>query len=376
MRFAVAIVLLALLAPIARGGAPAVEILDPARTISQRPEFYQAWPTMKRLGSGRLMLVYSGGREDHLCPFGWIETMTSDDDGHTWTWPRVLFDSTIDDRDAGLLETAKGTLLMPIWISDIYHLDLDNPDRRFKDMPREQRDAMFARWRLADSRTTPAEKKIELGDYAGRWMLRSRDGGLTWEQRVQIPAYNLSGPIQLRDGRILFAGTDPKHPAVWESKDEGVTWTELATLPTRAGEMDMIEAADGRLIVHVRDHERDGKREKGIFQTVSRDGGKTWSDVTLVTATGWPPNPLKLSDGTLITTYGVRKEPFGIRGKLSKDNGDTWSDEFTLYDKGYNWDMGYPTTVELKDGSLLTVWYETPQGVHNAVLRQTRWKVN
>jgi hypothetical protein len=288
----------------------------------------------------------------------------------------VLYYSTIDDRDAGLLETAKGVLLMPIWISDIYHLDLDDHDRRFKDMPRAQRDAMFARWRLADSRTTKEEKQIELGDYKGRWLLRSRDGGLTWEQRVQIPAYNLSGPIQLRDGRILFAGTDPKHPAVWESKDEGVTWTELAALPTRAGEMDMIEAADGRLIVHVRDHERDaGKREKGIFQTVSRDGGKTWSDVTLVTTTGWPPNPLKLSDGTLITTYGVRKEPFGIRGKLSRDNGDTWSDEFTLYDKGYNWDMGYPTTVELKDGSLLTVWYETMEGVHNAVLRQTRWRV-
>ena len=47
----------------------------------------------------------------------------------------------------------------------------------------------------------------------------------------------------------------------------------------------------------------------------------------------------------------------------------------TLYDKGYNWDMGYPTSVELKDGSVLTVWYETMEGSHNAVLRQMRWKL-
>jgi Neuraminidase (sialidase) len=206
-------------------------------------------------------------------------------------------------------------------------------------------------------------------------MLRSTDGGLTWGERFVIPAYNLSGPIQLADGRILFAGTDPKKPAVWESKDEGLTWSVLALLPTRAGEMDMIESADGRLVLHVRGHVRDGKTLKGTFQTVSRDGGKTWSEPELIAAGGWPPNPIRLKDATLVTTYGVRSKPFGVRGKMSKDHGETWSDEFTVYGDGHDWDLGYPTTVELKDRTLLTVWYETMPDSPNAVLRQIKWKL-
>ncbi len=345
------------------------------RTISVQPQFYHGWPTVKTLKSGRLMLVYSGGRQDHLDPFGWIECMVSDDEGATWTWPQVLYDSTIDDRDAGILETAAGTLLVPILSSTVYQLDLNNPLRRFKDMPKAARDEQFARWKQADARTTPQQKEIELGSQKGRWMLRSTDGGLTWAQRYEIPVYNLNGPIQLSDGRILFAGTDPKKAAVWESKDDGLTWKVLSVLPTRAGEMDMVQAADGRLIIHVRGHIRDGVREQGTFQTESLDGGKTWSDPHLVTRDGYPAHLLRLRDGSLLTTYGCRTKPFGIRAKLSKDHGESWSDEFIIYGDGHNWDLGYPTTVQLKDGALLTVWYETLADSNNAVLRQSKWKL-
>jgi sialidase-1 len=36
-------------------------------------------------------------------------------------------------------------------------------------------------------------------------------------------------------------------------------------------------------------------------------------------------------------------------------------------------DLGYPSTVELDDGSLLTVWYEKVREHPKAVLRQARW---
>ncbi len=355
--------------------AQTVSIVSPARTISPDTNHYQGWPTLTQLKNGKLIVTYSGGREDHLCPFGRIEAITSTDDGETWTWPRVLFDSDLDDRDAAILETRSGTLLMPILNSTVYQLDLNNHDRRFKDMPRPERDAMFARWQLAHDRTTDEQKKTLLGENQGRWMLRSTDGGHTWQTPYEIPAYNLSGAIETRDGRLLFAGTDPKKPAVWESKDDGLTWEVLSVLPTRAGEMDMVEATDGRLIVHVRGHIRDGKREQGTFQTVSRDGGKTWSDPVCITKIGWPAQPIRLRDGTLLTIYSVRSKPFGIRGMRSTDNGDTWSDEFTVYGDGAGWDLGYPTTTELKDGSLLTVWYEKMPDNPNAILRQSRWRL-
>jgi len=86
--------------------------LDEVHTISHRANLYHGWPTLARRRCGQLLLVYSGGREAHVCPFGRVEMMRSDDDGQTWSWPRVLLDTAIDDRDAGVLETADGTILV------------------------------------------------------------------------------------------------------------------------------------------------------------------------------------------------------------------------------------------------------------------------
>jgi sialidase-1 len=38
-------------------------------------------------------------------------------------------------------------------------------------------------------------------------------------------------------------------------------------------------------------------------------------------------------------------------------------------------DLGYPSTVQLADGSLLTAWYELMRGAPRAVLRQSRWSL-
>src|SRR5437867_2143086 len=60
--------------------------------ISRQPQHYHGWPTLARRHNGQLLLVYSGGREAHVCPFGRVELMRSNDNGQTWTWPQVLLD--------------------------------------------------------------------------------------------------------------------------------------------------------------------------------------------------------------------------------------------------------------------------------------------
>src|SRR5256885_13212033 len=96
--------------------APPAKI-ESLSVVSKQPHLYHGWPTLTRRRSGQLVLVCSGGREAHVCPFGRVEMMTSADGGQTWTWPRVLLDSAIDDRDAGVAETAKGTLLVTTFTS-------------------------------------------------------------------------------------------------------------------------------------------------------------------------------------------------------------------------------------------------------------------
>lgn len=47
-------------------------------TISLEPQFYHGWPTLARRRSGDLIVVYSGEREGHVCPFGRVEMMVSE----------------------------------------------------------------------------------------------------------------------------------------------------------------------------------------------------------------------------------------------------------------------------------------------------------
>src|SRR5262249_11855832 len=82
---------------IAGDSAPAARILE-TRGISRQPTHYHGWPTLIRRRSGELLLVCSGGREAHVCPFGRVELMTSGDGGSSWAYPRVLLDGPIDVR--------------------------------------------------------------------------------------------------------------------------------------------------------------------------------------------------------------------------------------------------------------------------------------
>ena len=74
------------------------------------------------------------------------------------------------------------------------------------------------------SRISPARRKAELGE----WLIRSTDGGKTWSTRLPTIFNSPHGPIQLRDGRLLYAGkklwTDDKKIGVCESTDDGQTW--------------------------------------------------------------------------------------------------------------------------------------------------------
>ncbi|HID21358.1 MAG TPA: exo-alpha-sialidase, partial [Planctomycetaceae bacterium] len=93
--------------PAAGAAGPKMKIHD-VMVISQRPELYHGWPTVARRRNGELLVSYSGGRDAHVCPFGRVELIRSHDNGQTWTWPEVLIDTPIDDRDSGVIETIRG----------------------------------------------------------------------------------------------------------------------------------------------------------------------------------------------------------------------------------------------------------------------------
>jgi sialidase-1 len=340
--------------------------------ISRQPHLYHGWPTVAARRDGSLALVYSGGRDYHVCPFGRLEYMVSGDGGDTWSWPRTILDSLTDDRDSGFVETSRGVLLASFFTSIAYQQHLAAPERLLAKTFGAELDTTLARWRAAERGATQADRKADVG----YWLLRSTDGGRTWSARLPAPGYCPHGPIALRDGRVFYAAADGKRAAAWVSEDDGLTWRHLADLPTRAGELHAVEAADGTLIVHVRDKVAGpgGGTVQRTLQTESRDGGRTWSAARFV-AHGYPSHLLRRRDGTLVCTYGSRTPPLGIRFKISRDHGRSWSAEQLLTTDAPTWDLGYPSTAELPDGRLLTIWYEAPASSPRAVLRQARWRL-
>jgi hypothetical protein len=357
--------------------APSIQVLE-TKVISPDPEYYHGWPTLARRRNGQLLLVWSGGREGHICPFGRVEMMTSDNNGQSWTWPRVLMDGAIDDRDAGVLETAKGTLLVTSFTSLAYEPSLLSAEKK---KPGEK-DAWPAerleKWQAARGRLNAEQRRAELGE----WMIRSADGGITWSARYPTIVNSPHGPFQLTDGRLLYAGvelwTKERRVGVCESTDDGQTWRWLAPIPARPGdntaayhELHGVEIADGRIIVHIRIHNKTNTNE--TLQTESTDGGKTWTVPRPFGVWGLPSFLTRLRDNRLLMTYSHRREPLGNQARLSLDHGRTWSEPLPISADATTWDLGYPSTVELADSTLLTVWYERMKDSPKAVLRQARW---
>ncbi|NQU24605.1 MAG: exo-alpha-sialidase [Candidatus Nealsonbacteria bacterium] len=350
-------------------------VVRETKVISHRPDLYHGWPTLARRRNGQLLLVCSGGRESHVCPFGRVEMMRSDDDGQTWGWPRVMIDSAIDDRDAGVLETAKGSILVTTFTSSAYEPILAQAEK--SGAWSEQR---LRHWQAAHRRLSAEQRQSELGV----WMVRSTDGGVTFSARYDCLVDSPHGPIQLADGRLLYGGKDlwrPKHRVGFcESTDDGQTWRWLAELPVREGdshenyhELHAVAAADGRLVAQIRNH--NGANSRETLQSESADGGKTWSAPRSIGVWGLPSHLLRLKDDRLLMTYGHRRAPLGNQARVSKDHGRTWSEAMIVSGDGTSGDLGYPSTVELADGSLVSVWYEQMKGSARAVLRQARWTI-
>ncbi len=359
----------------AQAAVPAFTVTD-TKVISLQPEYYIGWPTVTRRRNGELWLAYSGGREGHVCPFGQVQAMTSKDNGETWTWPRVLLDGAIDDRDAGALETDKGTLLVSTFTSLAYEPSLEAGVKSGKWAADK-----LARWQGIHNRLSEEERKAELG----QWMIRSTDGGITWSERYPTIVNSPHGPVQLRDGRQLYAGkqlwTGGKRNGICESVNDGKSWDWVTELPVRAGdkaseyhELHAVEAENGKIIVHIRNHNKPNAGE--TLQTESTDGGRTWTEPHSIGVWGLPSHLLRLTDGRLLMTYGHRRAPLGNQARISADHGATWSEPMILSGDGNSGDLGYPSTVQLADNTLLTVWYELLKGSSRAVLRQARWKLS
>jgi hypothetical protein len=306
------------------------------------------FPVARQLYDGRVAVVLRGGAV-HVGIKGRLDIVFSDDAGRTWSKPTVVNDSPVDDRNPAFGQAKDGTLVVAFWRAkkDSYKdYEVDSPDQP-----------------------------------VSTWVTRSTDGGKTWADAAEIDVRDIGygspyGKIlTLPDGSMLmnvygFAARAPgerveskvDYSYLYRSTDDGKTWTRHATIGKGFNETGLLDLPDGTLLAAM----RSAGDKANVWLTRSTDGGKTWSEPKGASGkAAHPADLVRLPDGRPLMVTGYRAGPFGVRGVVGTPDGRfDWTTSFPLVDDSTNVDTGYPSSVVLKDGRVLTLYYAVGSKTH------------
>lgn len=210
-------------------------------------------------------------------------------------------------------------------------------------------------------------------------VFRSADFGKTWRAEGSFPTrlpgelkpYPFGSIVRGSDGtlRTLVYSVDEQHAnveATWmmTSRDDGRSWGEPVKVADGINESVLMPLAGKGWLCVARTSSRPAPElGQELRQFRSTDDGRTWTDEGLIA--GYhkhPPHLLRLMDKRLLLTYGNRQNG-NIEARLSNDDGKTWSAPLRLFDA--SGDMGYPSSVQLSDGQLVTVFYAHHSRMHD-----------
>lgn len=211
-------------------------------------------------------------------------------------------------------------------------------------------------------------------------VFRSTDFGAAWKKAGAFPAklagglkpYPFGGIVRGADGslRTLVYTVDDDRgnaEAAWmvTSTDDGLSWDTGVKVADSINESVLLPLGGKAWLCVARTSDRPAPEfGQELRQWRSVDDGRTWGDEGLIT--GYhkhPPHLLRLKDGRLVLTYGNRRGG-GIEARFSGDEGKTWGKPLELFVTGPG-DMGYPSTAQMSDGALVTVFYAHQSALHN-----------
>jgi hypothetical protein len=288
-----------------------------------------------RTPKGRLWACWVAGGDS---PKAFFVLATSDDDGETWSKPRLVIDSHSKNLPAD-----RSVLVGNLWTDPLGRLWL------FFDQSMEQFDGRAGDWATicenpdAENPTWSAPRRIWHGMTLNKPTILSTG---EWLLPISLWHFNWKG---------TFKELDPYRGAnVFVSTDHGVTWSRRGHVAFPNPQFDehmIVERKDGSLWMLAR-------TAKCIMQSTSTDGGRTWATPSE------PPGIRhvnsrfflrKLASGRILmvkhgdaideqTTSRCKLKAF-----LSEDDGRTWKGGLMLDERN---GISYPDGFQAPDGTI------------------------
>lgn len=311
----------------------------------------QGVPAIERTAKGRLWASWYTGKSQRgvESSSSYVVLATSGDDGATWIETLALqaprFCHTYDPclwidpagrlwffwaQSAGVQDGRMGVWAL---VTD----DADSPNPEWPPPRRIANGVML-------------NKPTVLG--TGDWLLPI---GL-WRDNTNVPNVSFE-PEQLAPytlGMLIHDLGEERGSNVFRSTDQGKTFERIGQVRvpgTRVDEHMIVERRDGSLWMLLRN-------TGGIAQSVSTDGGRTWSEGTMFMAGGKVASKRffirRLQSGALLM---VRNDaPTSARSHmtafLSDDDGATWTDGLLLDER----ESSYPDGVQAPDGTIYVIY--------------------
>ncbi|QDU10925.1 sialidase family protein [Gimesia aquarii] len=307
----------------------------PGKEYADRTRLFQGIPGIERAANGRLWaLWYAGGTGEG--ELNYVVLVTSDDDGKTWSAPKLVIDppGPVRAYDPAIWHDPSGRLWLfwaqsyrwwdgrsGVWAITTRESDKENPKWSH---PR----------RICNGIMMNKPTVLSNGD----WLLPVA----IWDQKAKDSIEHRFDLPKERGGNIFI------------SKDNGDSFQLLGQtkVPQRTFDEHMIvERKDKSLWTLVR-------TKYGIGETFSEDGGKTWSKGS---ASSIPHINARffirrLKSGNLLLVRHNpenRKTRRDLTAYLSTDDGKTWQGGLLLDERP---GVSYPDGVQSKDGTIYLIY--------------------